>query len=70
MTASALQDVPRGGPGSVTGFVAKVSPLGQTLVWSTYLGGSGWEATGGIALDGQTNVGLAGFTWSLDDPVS
>jgi beta-propeller repeat-containing protein len=59
----------------VDAFVAKLSPQGSELVYSTYLGGSvsasggpsleeGW----GIAADARGNAYVAGFTYSLDFP--
>ena len=42
-------------------YVAKISSTGQFL-WSTYLGGSGWEYGGGVALDGSGNVYVTGMT--------
>jgi hypothetical protein len=69
-TAYALQDAPRGAPGAVTGFVAKVSPLGQTLMWSTYLGGSGNDVIHGMTIDAQQNVYVTGETQSVDYPTT
>ncbi|HEX3554553.1 MAG TPA: SBBP repeat-containing protein, partial [Thermoanaerobaculia bacterium] len=58
-------------------FVAKLSPDGSSLVFSTYLGGS-VSATGaanpsleegwGIAVDARGNAWVAGFTYSTDFP--
>jgi hypothetical protein len=49
-------------------FVTKLSPSGQSLVYSTYLGGNGFEASGGIAVDGSGNAYVTGFTESTDFP--
>jgi hypothetical protein len=46
-------------------FVAELDPNG-TLVWNTFLGGSGGEFAYGIALDGSGNIYLGGYgdaTW-------
>jgi uncharacterized protein (TIGR03437 family) len=49
------------------GFVAKISPEGETL-WATYLGGSDQETVRRIAVDAQGNVTVAGTTSSRDFP--
>jgi len=43
-------------------FVAKLNPVGSALVYMTYLGGSGDDAADAIAVDGQGNACLTGFT--------
>jgi hypothetical protein len=48
-------------------FVGKFSPNGSFL-WSTYLGGSGPEWGGDIAIDSTDNVFLIGSTYSHDFP--
>jgi hypothetical protein len=60
-----------GGYQSVSGdiFVTRLSPDGSSLVWSTYIGGSGDENAYGIAVD-TTGVYLTGGTNSLDYPVT
>jgi hypothetical protein len=49
-------------------FVSKFDPSGTTLVFSTYLGGSGTETTAGIAVDSASDVIVAGTTDSTDFP--
>jgi hypothetical protein len=49
-------------------FVSKLSPLGNRQVYSTYLGGSGAENDGGIAIDSFQSAYVAGFTTSKDFP--
>jgi hypothetical protein len=49
-------------------FVAEINPSGGALVYSTYLGGSGDEFSGGITLDPLGNVYLTGFTRSPNFP--
>ncbi len=66
-TANALQPEYAGGTGDA--FVAKLSADGSTLVYSTYLGGTGSEGAHGIALDGEGNTCLIGSTNSTDFPV-
>ncbi len=49
-------------------FVVKVSTSGTGLVNSTYLGGSGEDGGGGIAVDGAGNTYVTGYTESTDFP--
>jgi hypothetical protein len=65
----AFQSRPRVPPGWFTGFVTKLSPAGTTLVYSTYLGGSGEEKPLGIALDAGGAAFLTGVTYSTDFPL-
>ncbi|MHC4814012.1 MAG: DUF7948 domain-containing protein [Planctomycetota bacterium] len=55
-------------------FVARLSPSGSGLVWSTFMGGSGPDGVawlgGGLALDAQGAVTVAGFTSSANFPVT
>jgi hypothetical protein len=50
------------------GLITKLNAPGNALVFSTYLGGSGDDEPGGIALDSKGNVYIQGFTTSLDFP--
>jgi hypothetical protein len=63
---NALQ--PTFGGGTKDAFVAKLSPDGAGLVFSTYLGGSGGDTPWAIALDSATNIYVAGSTTSADFP--
>lgn len=54
--------------GSQDGFVCKFSPDGQTLLFSTYLGGSGDDIAYGIAADAEGSVYICGTTDSTDFP--
>jgi hypothetical protein len=58
------------GGGSSDSFVAEINPGGSALVYSTDLGGSGDEFSGGIALDSLGNVYLTGFTRSPNFPTA
>jgi hypothetical protein len=49
-------------------FLAKIDPTGSTLVYSTYLGGSGSDWARALALDSSGEVYLAGTTSSADFP--
>ncbi len=49
-------------------FVTKLSPTGAGLVYSTFLGGSGYETSGGIAVDSAGSAYVSGGTSSSDFP--
>ncbi len=67
-TANPLQPVYRGG-GDV--FVARLSVSGSDLVFSTYLGGSGWDYGTVLAVDPVTGDALvSGWTFSTDFPTA
>lgn len=50
-------------------FVARLNAAGSALVYSTYLGGGGSDIAHHLAVDGASNVYVAGFTQSSDFPV-
>jgi hypothetical protein len=50
-------------------FLTMVEASGSSLVYSTYLGGSGNEEANGLALDSNGSACLAGFTTSTNFPV-
>ena len=56
------------GGGDWDAFVAKINPTGSALVYSTYLGGSSFDASQGIAVDNAGNAYVVGFTQSTDFP--
>lgn len=58
-----------GGAGSEDAFLAKFSPDGSALLYSTYLGGSDNDFATGIALDPAGNMIVTGGTSSKDFPV-
>src|SRR5262249_4007815 len=60
---------PAHGGGSVDAFVTKLAPSGSELVYSTYIGGRGWDVCRAIALDTDGNAYLAGHTSSRNFPV-
>lgn len=66
VTTSAVQTA---NGGSCDAFLFKLSPMGDTLLYATYLGGSGADTASGIALDFSGNVYLAGWTMSANFPV-
>jgi Beta-propeller repeat/Abnormal spindle-like microcephaly-assoc'd, ASPM-SPD-2-Hydin len=53
-----------------TAFVTELGPSGSALVFSTYLGGSGGDGAGGIALDSAGNIYVTGVTASTDFPTA
>lgn len=70
-TPGAFQTTYGGGPAD--SFVAKLNPSGAALVYSTFLGGNGFDAVGGsagsgIALDSLGNAYLTGSTNSTNFP--
>ena len=67
VTANALQK--NYGDGGQDGFVAKYDKSGN-LLWSTFLGGSGWDGVFGLAVDAQGNAVVTGVTESTDFPIT
>jgi hypothetical protein len=65
-TASAFQPVLSSSEGNA--FVVKTSADGFTLVYSTYLGGNGFDKGQGIAVDQAGNAYVTGSTSSSDFP--
>jgi hypothetical protein len=58
-----------GSPAGYDAFVTKISPHGDSLIYSTYLGGSTGDDQGfAIALDANRNVIVTGVTTSTDFP--
>jgi Beta-propeller repeat/Dockerin type I domain len=49
-------------------FVTKLSSTGNSLIYSTYLGGSGYEGADGIALDAAGCAYVTGYTVSTNFP--
>jgi beta-propeller repeat-containing protein/ASPM-SPD-2-Hydin domain-containing protein len=64
-TKSPLQAASGGGQDA---FVAKLDPTGSSLVYSTFLGGSGNDFPNGIAVDGSGNAYVTGLTDSANFP--
>lgn len=51
-------------------FVTKLNPTGSALVYSTYLGGAGWDYGHSIAVDSTGKAYVAGGTGSDDFPLT
>ena len=56
--------------GARNAFVAKLGPAGNTLIFSTYLGGRGSDTAYALALDSSANAYVAGDTTSTNFPAS
>jgi len=56
------------GGGPLDAFVVKMAPSGGRLIYSTYLGGGGYDAASGVAVDAYGAVHVAGTTDSSDFP--
>jgi hypothetical protein len=54
--------------GGSDAFVAEFDPTGASLLYSTYLGGSGADEALAIVLDGSGNPYVAGYTFSSNFP--
>ena len=55
---------------TTVGFVAKLNSSGTALVYSTYIGGTGGDWIGGLAIDANEYVYIDGYTASTDFPVT
>jgi Abnormal spindle-like microcephaly-assoc'd, ASPM-SPD-2-Hydin/Beta-propeller repeat len=77
-TTTSAATFPEGGPrlgptGSSDFFIAKINPAmsgAASLVYLTFIGGSGAEFGGKIAVDGSGNAAIAGTSTSVDYPVT
>ncbi|HWB84565.1 MAG TPA: SBBP repeat-containing protein [Bryobacteraceae bacterium] len=56
--------------GTSDAFVARLTPAGDALTFSTFLGGSGDDIGNTIVIDGANNSYIAGATTSTDFPTS
>lgn len=66
-TASPFQAV---GGGDSDAFVAELNAAGTALVYSTHLGGSGFDKGAGIAVDASGNAYVTGYTSSPNFPTT
>jgi hypothetical protein len=58
------------GGGSYDTFVSKLNPSGSALIYSTYLGGGGYDLGYGIAVDSVGNAYVTGHTYSTNFPTT
>ena len=65
---STIQPTP--GAGGSDGFVVKLNAAGSGLVYSTYLGGTGYDAVTGLAIDASLNAYVVGYTNSSNFPTA
>jgi len=56
--------------GQSKAFVLELNPSGNSLIYSTFLGGSGNDYATGIAVDSTGQAYISGYTASVDFPVS
>jgi len=64
---NALQTIPGG---NYDAFIAKISASGDSLLYSSYLGGSEYDGGRSIALDMDGNIYITGDTRSADFPLA
>jgi hypothetical protein len=60
------------GDGTVDAFVTKIDTAqsgSSSFIYSTYLGGNGWDWARALAVDSSSNVYVTGYTESTDFPV-
>ncbi len=65
---SAPADIFVAGSRGSDAFLSKVSADGQSMLFSTFFGGTGYESSGVVALDAQENILLSGSTVAHDLP--
>jgi uncharacterized protein (TIGR03437 family) len=60
---------PKFGGGNENGFVARLSPGGDSLIFSTFLGGGYLDGVYGLAIDSSGSTYVTGYAFSSDFPV-
>ena len=55
---------------SADAFVVKLNPSGTRILYTAFLGGSGYDSARGIAIDSQGNAYITGVTTSSDLPTT
>jgi len=66
-TDSVIQQIYGGG--TADSVIAKFTPNCTELVWSTLLGGNGWEYCDNVDFDNSNNIVVSGYTGSTDFPL-
>ena len=56
--------------GGVDAFVTKLNPAGSALDYSTYIGGTSFDSSTALAVDGSGNAYIAGYGTSTDYPTT
>jgi hypothetical protein len=56
--------------GGVDAFVAALDAAGAALIYSTYMGGSGYDTALGVAIDGDRAAYVTGYTQSTNFPIT
>lgn len=56
--------------GTENAFVAEINPSGTAMLYSTYLGGNGYDSGNGIGVDSAGNAFITGYTSSTNFPLS
>jgi len=69
-TMNPIQAAKAGGADTDDVFVTLFNAAGNGIVYSTYLGGSGYDESGGVVLDPVGNVYFGGLTSSPDFPLA
>lgn len=67
-TVNALQPIFGGYQFAGDAFVTKINPSGSAFIYSTFLGGYGYDEARGIAADSSGNAYITGVTYSSDFP--
>ena len=65
---NAFQNQNKAGAGTI--FITKFNPAGNTLAYSTYLGGTSEESAGSIAVDASGNAYVSGGSMSANFPTT
>lgn len=69
-TSSGVFKTPAGATDRPNVTISKLRPDGGAMIYSTYIGGQDSDIPGGIALDADGNLFIAGYTGSLNFPVT
>lgn len=51
-------------------FVCKMAPAGDSIIWFSYIGGSSYEYSFTLTVNGMEQPAIAGFSWSNDFPTT
>jgi hypothetical protein len=71
VTCGAFQSLnPTQGTSAPSGFIAKLGPAGNGLIYATYLGADGGAVPQAIAVDSAGDVYATGYTWSASFPTT